>query len=353
MTQKRLFILIICCSLIAAVSSAFSDTASVRVGELTWLQQDSDERSASLKSMRSALSMVLSDSGETAESDTLNLYSCDQEIVYFDDINSMLMALESGRIDAAELYTSVCRYISNVGNNHLEVFGGNSFNETNPQAENRVLALNLMDALFSVDFSFMFLENQEALRDLFNEALREMAADGTQERLIREQVADVIYNPEKELISAESTPIEGAETIRVGVTGALPPIDYFTEAGKPAGYSTQVMAEIGRRIGKNIEFVSVDSGARAMALSAGSVDVIFWARNHVVHDTYVIPQAWKIMLRDQPDLSNELSPEDEAMIRNVRDTVRSIRISENEQLDGTIFSDPFYTDWYAYLVRKE
>lgn len=42
-----------------------------------------------------------------------------------------------------------------------------------------------------------------------------------------------------------------------------------------------------------------------------------------------------------------------ALIRKVRDAILSIRSDENEQMEGTLLSKPFYADWYAYLVRKE
>lgn len=46
--------------------------------------------------------------------------------------------------------------------------------------------------------------------------------------------------------------------------------------GTPAGFSTAVLAEISRRINKNIELVSVDSAARASILSSKGADVVFW-----------------------------------------------------------------------------
>jgi len=353
MILKRLLISILCCAVLAAAGSAFADTASVRVGELTWLQQDSTERSASLKAMQAAFSVLVGGFGETAENDTAYLYFRDKEIIYYDNLNSMLLALQSGEIDAAELYSSVCRYIRNQNSDHLKVYMGDQMNEIGPRIENRVLMLNLMDALFSVDFSFMFLEGQEPLRDLFNGALKELREDGTKDRLLQEEIADIIFNPEKKIIPAVSAPIEGAETIRVGVTGALPPVDYFTEAGKPAGYSTRILAEISRRIGYNIEFVSVDPSARVLALSSGKVDVIFWARNHAKDGELVNTLVWKTLFRDHPDLTNDLSEDEQSMIRSLRDAAMTIRAGENEQMEGTILSDPFYSDWYAYLVRKE
>ncbi len=39
------------------------------------------------------------------------------------------------------------------------------------------------------------------------------------------------------------------------------------------------MAEIGKRLKKNIELLSIESGARSAALSSGRADVIFWYRS--------------------------------------------------------------------------
>ena len=349
----RLFLsAVLCISLLGAVPASFAESTPVRVGELTWLQGDSSERTASLAEIEKKVSALTgSDSGQTEPSGEVNLYSCEKEIVYFDDLSSMLMALESGDIYAAGLYSSVCRYIAHR-NDHLSIYGGDSFNASNPQTENRVLMLNLMDALFSVDFSFLFMEANEELRNLFNGALREMREDGTFARLLENQVANAFFDPETEPVPVETKPVEGAETIRVGITGDLPPVDYFTPDGQPAGFSTDILSEISSRIGRNIEFVSVSSGARLLALTTGQVDVIFWARNHAERDTLTDPLAWSVLLRDHPNLINDLSEEDETRIRQFRKTMRAIRSDENEAMEGTILSDPFYSDWYAYLIRK-
>ena len=69
---------------------------------------------------------------------------------------------------------------------------------------------------------------------------------------------------------------EGAETIKVAVTGDLPPIDYVAADGTPAGFNTAILAEIGKRLKVNIELMNVESGARAAALSSKRADVVFW-----------------------------------------------------------------------------
>ena len=75
----------------------------------------------------------------------------------------------------------------------------------------------------------------------------------------------------------EIAKIEGADTIKIAVTGDLPPIDLVLADGSPAGFNTAVLSEISKRLKKNVEIVSIESGARASALTSKRADVIFWA----------------------------------------------------------------------------
>ena len=71
--------------------------------------------------------------------------------------------------------------------------------------------------------------------------------------------------------------IDGADTIKVAVTGDLPPLDLVLANGKPAGFNTALLAEMGKRLNKNIEIFDIEGDARASALTSGRADVIFWA----------------------------------------------------------------------------
>ena len=143
--KKRLisFVLamMICFSVTGIFTAFAEETAPVRVGELTWLQEDSAERSATLAEIEEKIAS-LTGSGEQEESDERNLYSCEKEIICYDNLDGMLMALLAGDIDAAGLYSSVCRYITRR-NDNVSIFGGDSFNESSPQSANRILELNL------------------------------------------------------------------------------------------------------------------------------------------------------------------------------------------------------------------
>ena len=80
---------------------------------------------------------------------------------------------------------------------------------------------------------------------------------------------------------------DSAQTIKVAVTGDLPPLDYVSAGGKPAGFNTAVLAEIGKRMLKNIELVEINAGARAAALTSKQADVVFWA---IVPVSEIIPE---------------------------------------------------------------
>ena len=119
---------------------------------------------------------------------------------------------------------------------------------------------------------FGFLKNKnEALRDKFNDALAAMKADGTLEAM-KERYLKTDGNTE----SAVFEKFAGADTIRIAVTGDLPPIDYVASDGKAAGFNTALVAEIAKRLKVNVRLVYTNTGARAVSLISGRSDVVFW-----------------------------------------------------------------------------
>ena len=110
------------------------------------------------------------------------------------------------------------------------------------------------------------------MKNSFDAAIEAMKADGTLDELVDEYIT----HPLEILPSVAMPQIDGAATIKVGITGDLPPLDLILADGTPAGFNTAVLAEISKRVNKNIELVQVNSGARAAALTSGQVDVIFW-----------------------------------------------------------------------------
>ncbi|MBR7025167.1 MAG: transporter substrate-binding domain-containing protein [Selenomonadaceae bacterium] len=176
-------------------------------------------------------------------------------VTYYDSLKLMQMGIESGSIDQMSLYANVANYVI-ANNDKYESVGDSTLK-------------NLSDS-----FCFAMRKDDTVLKDELNKALGEMKSDGSLDKLIKEYITDVDKGQAPPAIEIPMT--EGADTIKVGVTGDLPPLDYVNAEGKAAGFNTALLAEIAKRSGKNVEVVDIDSGARASALSSGQIDVIFW-----------------------------------------------------------------------------
>ena len=197
--------------------------------------------------------------------DTLEIKIASHAPVFFDNLNAMEMALQSGQINEMSAYRSVARYII-AKDPRFEMLKDHS--------------LEFIDS-----FCFALREGDTELRDSLNAVIKEMQTDGTLDRLTKEYITDI--STDKEPPAVELPHFDSAPTIRVAVTGDLPPLDYVGADGKPAGFNTAVLAEIGKRLLRNVELVDIDSGARAAALTSNRVDAVFWA---IVPVSEIIPK---------------------------------------------------------------
>lgn len=173
--------------------------------------------------------------------------------IYYNGLNELQMALNAGQIDEISTYRSVANYMT----------------ARNPQLEILNHTVNMFDS-----FCCAVRADDKALRDELDAAIQSMNSDGTLENLVKTYITDANLNEDPPAVAIET--FAGAETIKVGITGDLPPLDLILANGSPAGFNTAMISEIGRRIGKNIELVQIDSNAREAALTSGQIDVVFW-----------------------------------------------------------------------------
>ena len=213
------------------------------------------------------------------------------EYKYFDKMNDMQMALDSGQIDMLSTYQNVANYMI----------------QRNEKFETLPAERSLSDS-----FCFAVREGDTMLQRELNKAIKAMVNDGTLVNLSKKYITDLQDGAEPPAVPIAH--IDGADTIKVAVTGDLPPFDMILADGTPAGFSTAVLAELSRRINKNIELVSVDSAARASILSSKGADVVFWVS--VPKDTALIP-------------------------------------ANIDQPEGVALSDPYYQDTIAHIGLKK
>lgn len=124
--------------------------------------------------------------------------------------------------------------------------------------------------------------------DAVNAALTTLRESGAMDALWQTHVLDVLEAGEPVAVALPR--VEGGKTVRVGVSGDLPPIDYITADGKPAGYNTALIAALAEILGWNVEMISMEGAARYAALGASTIDVFFWHQMPVYTDKYSADQ---------------------------------------------------------------
>lgn len=266
--KKTIAVLMTLALLCAALTPALAEGAIKRIGTLQMLNM-SEAEYASIQKLRAVAGDMLNEEDVPAENPyTEDMLDADPEIVYFDSLNDMVMALEANQIDAIDLNRTTAEYLC-ANTEGLTILMDYESHVGS------VLTDLLFNSLMSFDFSLMLPEGSQELNDAITAALSDMEDEGVLSALAETYIDGAVSG---EVPAAELPAIEGGETLRVAVTGDLPPMDYVTADGRPAGYNVAVLAELSQRLGVNIELVPITASARAMALASNQVDAVFWSR---------------------------------------------------------------------------
>ena len=177
---------------------------------------------------------------------------------YYSDLKSMMTAINSKNIAEICTYRSVANYIV----------------AQNPNLEILPHSIGMTDT-----FCLAVRTEDTALLNDLNSAIKSMHEQFTEgtttiDYIIKSYV--LFLNPNDEVPITDMPKIEGAETIKVGVTGDLPPVDLIKGDGTPAGFNTRFLEELSRLANKNIEIVKIAGDERASALTSKKIDVVFW-----------------------------------------------------------------------------
>ena len=176
---------------------------------------------------------------------------------FYENLRTMQLAVESGDVKEISLYKCVADYLI-ANNDKFEIVPNNALEK-------------IQDS-----FCFAVRKDDVQLKADLDRVINEMKADGSLDKLIDEYITKVSAG--KVEPPAVDIPVtEGAPKIKVGITGDLPPLDLVTADGKAAGFNTALLAEVAKRLGRNIEIVDIETGGRAIALTSNHIDVVFWA----------------------------------------------------------------------------
>ena len=266
---------------------------------------------------------------------------------YYDTLNAMLMGLQAGEVNAIKVPYYTGKYLCSANDNLMLT------EEYHPEKATEITDWAL--SLLSDGYSFMMKEENTALRDAFDAQITAMKEDGTLQKLIDEHIIKASEGGEPVAIAFEK--FDG-DPIRIAVTGSLPPMDYVAADGTFAGFNTAVLAEIGKRLQKNIELVQVDSVGRALALSEGTVDVVFWTRSMPETVAELKHANGRSSKEEREALRNErlakMSDEEKAIIEkyNFPDVTMIGKYDTRDFPAGAIITQPYFSDFPVTVTLK-
>ena len=344
--MKKLFSLFLALTLLLGVLAVPALAEEKAFGTLSYLNMTEEEVSLYGISVRRPMMKLLFLHGVLEGASDQHL----SEAVtyrYYDTLDALLMALQAGELEGIKVPYYTGRYLCSA-NDGLKLR-----DEFHPENVSGVSEFAL--SVLSDGFSFMMKEENAELRDAFDAQITAMKEDGTLQKLIDEHIVKVADGGEPAAVAFEK--FEG-DPIKVAVTGSLPPMDYVAADGSFAGFNTAVLAEIGKRLEKNIELVQVDSVGRALALSEGTVDVVFWTRS--MSETLAERRITNAGLSEEErearmaERREKLTDEEKAILDpNGRpDEETRARLQSRDMPAGTIITQPYFSDFPVMVSLK-
>ncbi len=319
-------------------TAAPSESKELVMGTLTRLNLTEEEYRDWKQSKMIGLPYLKEQGAYHSEKDLSNAPEISR-VIFFDTLDAMLMALEARDISAAEVPQCTAAYLC-AHNDRLAAIGTYDLSvadDFTKRVANRM----------GTGYAFLTTEDKAALRDELDAALTEMKADGMLDALIQSYITDAV--------SGEPEPVEftktDGETIRVAVTGALPPMDYVAADGTPAGFNTAILAELGRRMNVNFELVQVDSVGRAAALASGRVDLVFWTTS--VNERSPAAGKTDEEFATYVDEQRAKSSEDQSqLMQAIGKGIDLERKKVSDLSDGTIKTQTYYSDFLVAVALK-
>lgn len=173
----------------------------------------------------------------------------------FSSLTELQLSLMRGDVDSVKIADCTARYMAA----HNYEFAASTLDTETP---------------FNVGFAMMLNDTDTDLCDRLSKAISEIKSDGTMKELEQEYIEGYIDGEDPKPVKYEH--YDDAETVTFAFTGDLPPMDFISADGVPAGFNTALISEIGKRMHINIESVNIESGARTIALYSGRAQVVFW-----------------------------------------------------------------------------
>ncbi len=188
---------------------------------------------------------------------TGDIYASEQipgvEVVRYDEITLAFQALASGDVDA----------VINDGPVSADII------EKNPELGAVLVGPPLSEEYYGIAVQ----PTKPELLDAVNKALAEIIADGTYEQIYLKWFG---VKPPERFLPQQTTVTTGPDlgVVKVGMNAEYPPFEYVDEAGNIVGFDPDLVAEIAKRAGFEVELVNTRWDGIFVALASGEFDMV-------------------------------------------------------------------------------
>lgn len=244
--------------------------------------------------------------------------------VYYENLTSMLMGLSRGEVYGIRVLKCQADYITNFNKKFVIDSDVNTIGVTG--------------------ISMLLKDTDAELCDAISTQINNINADGTMKKLQDEYIKKANVDN-----AAQIESFDGAKTIKVAITGDIPPVDYILENGTPSGFNVALISEIAKRLKVNVELVPIESGARAMALATGRADVIFWNRSVLSEEEF--REMTNEEYKDAEWFMNAfVDPNGNPDINKLK---YNNELNDLDQPSGTVATIPFFKSPVVLVVKQK
>ncbi len=191
----------------------------------------------------------------------------------YDSITAAVSALKTDEVSAVWACDVTAEYLT-AADSSLVLLPDTGMSDIQNASENRF------------EFGFAIKDNEEgrALCEELNEALLGLknngVLDGLTDKFIKNAGEQERFYSENmrsaDIVSSDK------ETLYIGISGAVPPIELIDEAGKPYGFCVAFMDELALLMNRSVEFVVLDNETIFTSLMSGRIDAVMcYGTDHI------------------------------------------------------------------------
>lgn len=144
-----------------------------------------------------------------------------------------------------------------------------------------------------MQFALAFRPEDEEMRNLCNDRLSELKADGKLDALLEQYVwndAEERFYPGQMTVNSETFSLQiTGKPVYIGITGSVPPLECVDEQGVPYGFCVALSDLLGQKLSREVRFKVVDSETIFTELMAGKLDMVFCYGTSANHSTEFPP----------------------------------------------------------------